>query len=281
MALSGLPLVTAGFWSKDEILADAWAHYPVVFIVLAFTALLTAFYTMRQITMTFLGEPRTKEADHAVESKSQMTFPLVVLAFFSVGFGWVGIPEQFPLIGGIIPNWIHEFVGGTLLEHPQPVDFSWIPLLTSIIVSLGGLAVGYLVYRDMKPEQKIRSRNLGGGSYRLLKNKYYIDELYMAIFIRPAEWIAVTFTSLWMDRKVIDGILHWIAYLVGVIGNFLRNFIDKPIINGSGDLVGESTKKLGGVFRTIQTGRVQQYMILALVSLAVVSAFFYYFLILR
>ena len=57
-----------------------------------------------------------------------------------------------------------------------------------------------------------------------------------------------------------------------MIGNFLRNYIDKPVVNGSGDLVGEGTKKLGGVFRTIQTGRVQQYMILALVSVAVFSA---------
>ncbi len=147
MALSGLPLITAGFWSKDEILADAWAHYPIVFVVLAVSALLTAFYTMRQITLTFLGEPRTKEANHAVESRMTMTLPLVVLAFFSVTFGWIGIPEQFPLIGGIIPNWLHEFVGGTLLEHPQPVAFSWVPLLTSLVVSLGGLAVGYIVYR--------------------------------------------------------------------------------------------------------------------------------------
>ncbi len=69
-ALAGFPLVTAGFWSKDEILADAWAHMPVVFVALALAALLTAFYTMRQITMTFLGEPRTKEAEHAVEFKT-------------------------------------------------------------------------------------------------------------------------------------------------------------------------------------------------------------------
>ncbi len=69
LALSGFPLITAGFWSKDEILADAFAHAPIVFIVLALAALLTAFYTARQITLIFLGEPRTKAADHAVESK--------------------------------------------------------------------------------------------------------------------------------------------------------------------------------------------------------------------
>ncbi len=208
--------------------------------------------------------------------------PLVILAVFAVGFGWIGIPEQFPLIGGIIPNWIHGFVGGTLLEHPEILAFSWVPLLTSLVVSLGGLALGYLVYKDVKREQTDPvQKTLGATVYRWLKNKYYFDELYQAVFIKPANWIAETFTSLWMDRTVIDGILHWFAYISGIIGNFLRNAIDKPIVNGSGDLVGEGAKKLGNVFRTIQTGRVQQYMILALVSLAVFSIVFYYVLIVR
>ncbi|MCC6957448.1 MAG: NADH-quinone oxidoreductase subunit L [Anaerolineales bacterium] len=277
LALAGFPLVTAGFWSKDEILADSWAHAPLVFIVLALAALLTAFYTMRQITMTFLGEPRSKEAGHAVESKWTMTLPLVILAFFAITFGWLGIPEGFPLIGGIVPNWIHEFVGGTLLEHPPALGFSWVPLLTSLVVSLGGLALGYYVYRGVRSDEKDPVEGaLGASLYRLLKNKYYFDELYQAIFITPAYWLAETFTSLWMDQKVIDGILHWFAYISGVIGNFLRNAIDKPIINGSGDMVSEGAKKAGGSLKTIQTGRVQQYMILALVSLAVFGAFFFY-----
>ncbi len=118
-ALSGFPLVTAGFWSKDEILADAFGHgHLVVFVVLALAALLTAFYTMRQITLTFLGEPRTEAAKHAQETPWTMTLPLVVLAVFAVSAGWVGIPEHFPVIGGLLPNWFHEFVGGTLLGAP-------------------------------------------------------------------------------------------------------------------------------------------------------------------
>ena len=68
-ALSGFPIITAGFWSKDEIFADAFGHgHMGVFITLAVAAFLTAFYTMRQITLTFLGEPRTKEAEHAQET---------------------------------------------------------------------------------------------------------------------------------------------------------------------------------------------------------------------
>src|SRR5512147_2552429 len=149
-ALSGFPVVTAGFWSKDEILADAFAHgHWAVFGTLAVAAFMTAFYTMSQITLTFLGEPRTKEAEHAQETKWTMTAPLVILAFFAVTYGWVGIPEHFPLLGGLVPNWLHEFVGGTLAEHPEVIEFSPWPLLTSLLVALGGLTAGYFAYRNV------------------------------------------------------------------------------------------------------------------------------------
>jgi NADH-quinone oxidoreductase subunit L len=149
-ALSGFPVLTAGFWSKDEILADAFLNgHWAVFVTLAVAAFLTAFYTMRQITLTFLGEPRTKEAEHAQETPWTMTTPLVVLAFFAITYGWVGIPEHFPLLGGIVPNWLHEFVGGTLLEHPPVLEFSIWPLLTSLAVALGGLFLGWYVYRNV------------------------------------------------------------------------------------------------------------------------------------
>ncbi|MBK8617790.1 MAG: NADH-quinone oxidoreductase subunit L [Anaerolineales bacterium] len=138
-ALSGFPIITAGFWSKDEILADAFGHgHMTIFITLAVAAFLTAFYTMRQITLTFLGEPRTEEAEHAHETPWTMTAPLVVLSFFAITYGWVGIPEHFPVFGGLVPNWFHEFVGGTLAEHPEALEFNIVPLLTSLVVALGG-----------------------------------------------------------------------------------------------------------------------------------------------
>jgi len=279
LALSGFPFVTAGFWSKDEILADGFAHAPLVFIVLALAALLTAFYTGRQITLVFLGEPRTKAAEHAVESKPSMTLPLVILAVFSVCFGWLGIPEDFPLIGGLIPNFIHEFVGSTLLEMPEALPFSIVPLLTSLVVALGGLALGWWVYKGIKagamdPVEKL----LGPSISKLLKNKYYFDELYQFLFVRPANWMAVTFTSLWMDRIVIDGILHAVASLTSPLGHFFRNYIDKAIVNWSGDKAADITQGMGGEFRTIQTGRIQQYMVLALVSIGVFGGFYYYVL---
>jgi NADH-quinone oxidoreductase subunit L len=277
-ALSGFPISTAGFWSKDEILAHAFTHQRLVFLVLAFAAMLTAFYTMRQVTLTFLGKPRSEAAKHATESHWTMTFPLVILAMFSISAGWVGIHQGFPFIGGLIPNWWHEFVGATLLEKPEVIAFNHIPLYTSIVASLGGLYLGWLVYRSVKAGAPDPVEKVLGPFYKVLENKYYFDELYDFLFVRPAYWLAEIFTSSWMDRKAIDGVLHWFAHISGIIGNFFRDAIDKPIVNGSGDWVAETTKKLGSIFRTIQTGRVQQYMILALISLTAFSVLFFYLL---
>src|SRR5258708_38570780 len=149
-ALAGFRLVTAGFWSKDEILAESFAHAPVVFIVLGLAALMTAFYTMRQISLTFLGEPRSHAAEQATEHAPifrPMLLALVVLSFFAVVAGWVGIPEHFPVIGGLVPNWIQAYSTGTLLARPEGLPFSPWPLVTSLVVALGGLLLGWYVYR--------------------------------------------------------------------------------------------------------------------------------------
>jgi NADH-quinone oxidoreductase subunit L len=272
-ALSGFPLITAGFWSKDEILADAFGHgHMAVFITLAVAAFLTAFYTMRQITLTFLGEPRTKEAEHAQETPWTMTTPLVVLSFFAVTYGWVGIPEHFPILGGLVPNWFHDFVGHTLHEVPESPEFSWIPLLTSLVVALGGLTLGYFVYRNVKSvsEDKLQ--------IPLLKNKYYFDEIYDFLFVKPAYWFAENVVYKFLDKGVIDGFLHIFGPTTGGIGKFIREKIDLPIIN---ELIGDGSANVtywfGGKLRAIQTGRVQQYLMLALVTFIAIGAVLYFF----
>ncbi len=266
-ALSGFPLVTAGFWSKDEIFADAFAHGHIwVLVILAIAAFLTAFYTMRQITLSFFGEPRTEAAEHAHETPWTMTTPLVILAVFAVAFGWVGIPEDFMGLH-IWPKNLFHGVVYTLTEHQQPAGilFNWIPLIISLGVALGGLFFGWLVYRNVKAGQEDPLKKPLGSLYTLFQNKYYFDELYDLIFVKPALWISETLSYEWMDRGLIDGFLHWFSRITYSLGGILRNYIDVPLINGFGDLVGEGTKKIGKALRVIQTGRVQQYMVIALV----------------
>lgn len=275
-ALSGFPLVTAGFWSKDEILSDAFAHgHWAVFITLALAAFLTAFYTMRQITLTFLGEPRTKEAEHASETPWTMTTPLVVLSFFAITFGWLGIPEHFPGLGGILPNWFHEFVGGTLLEHPEGVAFSWVPLTTSLVVALGGLWLGWMVYKSQKAGQADPLEKPLGKLYPAMQNKWYHDEIYAATIYKASTWISEVFTP-YMDQVVIDGILHFVARATGVIGQTLRDKFDKPVIN---EFIGDGTAALvqkGQNLKFLQTGRAQSYLFGTVGAFIVIAALLYY-----
>ena len=274
-ALAGFPLITAGFWSKDEILADAFAHAPAVFICLGLAALMTAFYTMRQISLTFLGEPRTAAAEHASEHESifrPMLLALVVLSFFAVAAGWVGIPAHFPVIGGLVPNWIQSYATGTLLERPEALPFSPWPLVTSLVVALGGLLLGWYVYRGYQAGQADPLEAPLGPLYTLLRNKYYFDELYDFLFVRPAYWISETFVSVWVDKGVIDGTLHLIGRASFRLGEIFRNDFDLPVVNGFGDFVGEGVKRFGRTFRVIQTGKIQQYLLVLMAIIVVLGA---------
>ncbi|MGD9098865.1 MAG: NADH-quinone oxidoreductase subunit L [Anaerolineae bacterium] len=272
MALSGFPFITAGFWSKDEILAEAfhggtWLSW-VVFGLLALSALMTAFYTMRQIVMTFIGKPRTEAAAHAHESSWWMVAPLVLLAFFAITAGFVGIPND--LFGADLGeiNWIHDFVGSTLAEHPHAVEFSWIPLLVSLLVALGGLGLGILVYRDKleSPEtpDPVSQMPILGFLFPHMHRKWYFDEIYEAVFVqytkRAAKWIYE-----FIDRTVIDGILHTVARGAQAYA-YLNRAFDRAVVNGGADWVAYSLQAFGRSFRQIQTGLVQNYLFLALIN---------------
>jgi len=277
MALSGFPLITAGFWSKDEILASAFGSGAmVVFVLLALAALLTAFYTMRQITLTFLGAPRTQSAAHAHETTTTMTLPLVVLSVFAVSAGWFGIPAHFPWLGGLIPNWIEEFFASMPGEH-LAFEFSIVPLLTSVVVALGGLSLGWLFYRNIRAGQPDSLERDLGPIYLTLRDKYYFDEVYHAVLVRPANWLAKVFTARWVDKFILDGIVHDIGRAGLAIGRFLRRAIDIPIVNGTGDAVSTGTRRFGSNLRGIQTGRIQQYLASAILAAVVMGVLFYFF----
>jgi len=279
MALSGFPFVTAGFWSKDEIFADAFAHgHFAVLITLALAAFLTAFYTMRQIMLTFGGEPRTKEAEFAQETPWTMTVPLIILAVFAVAVGWVGIPNDFLGLDLGEINWIHG-VAYTLVPaeiEPEGITFSFIPLTISLVVALGGLALGGMVYRDLKAGQTDPMKEMLGGFHTVLQNKYYFDEFYHATFVQSSQWVSETLSYRWIDRGIIDGFLHTIARVAFFLGGVFRDRFELPVISGGADWVAGVVQWFGHTFRTIQSGRVQQYMLLVLVNVIAFGFLFYY-----
>jgi len=279
LALAGFPFVTAGFWSKDEILADAFAHAPVVFYVLAFTAFLTAFYTMRQIGLTFAGEPRTAAAEEASQRDWRMNTPLVILAFFAITAGWIGIPAALNPLG---VNPFHDFVAGTLLEHPEALPFDPLPMIVSVFIALTGLAVGWLVYvaRPLKAGQPDPLARALGPIYTLLEHKYYFDEAYDFLFVRLFQWFSDKVVYQLMDRGLIDGFLHFVARMTEWIA-FRNKDFDTFIVNGAGDEVAQGVGNLGQAFKYVQSGRVQQYLAVAAAGLLMLAGVFIWAFFLR
>ncbi|NLH08104.1 MAG: NADH-quinone oxidoreductase subunit L [Chloroflexi bacterium] len=283
LALAGFPFVTAGFWSKDEILADAWAHAPIVFVVLAIAAFLTAFYTMRQIGLTFAGEPRTAAAEEATQTDWRMNLPLIVLAFFSIIAGWIGIPVGFLGLDGIFrANRFHDFVAGSLLEHPETLQFNWIPLITSIVVALAGLGLGWLMYvrRPLRAGEEDPLLRVLGPFYNLFANKYYIDEAYDFLFVRPSQWFARNVSYLLIDRGIIDGIIHFIARSTEWWALRNKDF-DTYVVNGGADEVVEGIGGLSNAFKYVQSGRLQQYLAVVLTGVLMLAGIFIWAIFLR
>jgi NADH-quinone oxidoreductase subunit L len=268
LALAGFPLLTAGFWSKDAVLSAAFGSTSqIIFWMLVAAAFLTAFYTMRQITLTFLGQPRTEGAGHAHESARSMTIPLLILSVFAVTLGWIGIPAAFPGIGGLIPDWLPGFLG----EHVGEAEHSYLPLIMSVTASLSGLFLGWLVYRRQNNAEK-DPINVANGVYTFVQRGYGFDSLYNFLFVRPARWVSEVFTSRWVDKGLIDGFLHLTASVALALGSLVRKWIDVPVINGGADLTGRGVQRTGAGLRQTQTGQVQQYMVMSIFVVILVAA---------
>ena len=283
LSLAGVPIF-AGFWSKDEILGHAF-NYPqfqIVFWVLVFTAFLTAFYTMRQISLTFLGKPRTEAAGHAHESHWTMLLPLIILAVLAIAAGWVGIKSDVPgagLINGPFAqpgSPFERFVEPAIASvvELEKLPFVLAPMLIAITGSLVGLFLGWWVYgrKPLTAGQPDPLEAKMGWVYTLFKNKYYLDEIYNYVFVRPAQRVAVWMGDVF-DRKGLDGVLHGIARGAMSLALAFRSF-DTKVVNGGAGGLADGVKSLGHWLRDIQTGRVQNYLLLALVSAVLLIALY-------
>lgn len=251
LSLAGFPLVTAGFWSKDEILVQAYARNPVVFWGLALAALLTAFYTARQLSLIFLGEPRSRAAAHARESPRTMTAPLFILAAFALVLGWVAIPEHFPVLGGLVPNWFDGFVAYSHIAPSLSTTSTWQPMVMGTGAGLLGLGLGWLVYgwRPLGENAPDRLEFALGRAHMVwlheaLRKGFNFDRFYQLTIVRPT--VALAAFSAQFDSMVIDGSVKGVGGLVRSLGALLAHF-DGRVLNVFVDMWATVARGLGRV----------------------------------
>jgi NADH-quinone oxidoreductase subunit L len=215
-ALAALPPL-AGFWSKDEIVGAAFTNgYPILWLVGLFTGGLTAFYIARAIWLTFHGQPRDKHLfEHAHESPPVMTVPLLALAVGTVLAGLIGIPPD----QGFIHSFLAPSVETGIAEHVPPLGTIVVLALASVVASLVGIAVSLSMYARGRPDPAAVAR-ASGPYYRILVNKYYVDELYDHRFVEAGR--AIAGASWAFDVHIIDGLANRLGWALALGGAGLR-----------------------------------------------------------
>jgi NADH-quinone oxidoreductase subunit L len=238
---------------------------------------------MRQISLTFLGKPRTALAEEAHESSRFMTIPLIILAIFAVAVGWAGISDRFLGTSNIFYNFFHHYAGAMyfhlmeelhelgLVAHTfETLPWSWVPVIVSLVVALGGLALGWYVYarRPLEAGETDPLINTLGPAHRFLNNKWGWDELYQRAFVAPTIWFSERIAYELIDKGIIDGILHLIARSTYALGAYFKRFEEVVISNGV-DWIKDQFLSIAREFRFLQTGKVQEY---ALISVFIATA---------
>ncbi|MEX0611469.1 MAG: NADH-quinone oxidoreductase subunit L [Pirellulales bacterium] len=283
----GIPFVLgfSGFHSKDLIVEQALnfaltnRSYGWLFVIVPLAgALMTSFYMFRLWYMTFAGAPRDHHRyDHAHESPWVMTGPLVLLAVFAVGVGWpvsewvAGVPDVEILLEQARPVGQLGNKVGVLLpdfivpdEHASHADAVRIPAgWSAILVALAGIAGATIVYLWEVISAATLRRYLSL-LYHLTWNKWWFDELYDFVFVRPT--LAVSrFIAETLDRGVIDSIIHACAWIYRGFSAVVAVVGDRWIIDNGVDTFAEKTWDLGLSLRSVQTGRLRQYVMFIVV----------------
>jgi NADH-quinone oxidoreductase subunit L len=283
LAISGVPF-TSGFLSKDAILGGALAYgvylHPQHFLIplLGYlAAAMTAFYMFRLIFMTFLGENRTgeQEREGLHESPLNMTIPLMVFATFSIwiwynwdptavfGHGWMAHfiekPETATMTAGLTAA-----LGHTPYSVVADATHSaHIPaMLLSLLVAGSGIFVAWQMHKkgtiSFEAWRKQDTR-----LYRMLANKYYVDEFYEKTFIALVHGLARISAA--FDKLVIDGIVNGVASFTQGLSEF-SGLVDKHGVDGLVNAMATVTRRIGDRVRTVQTGRVQNYLVYAVIG---------------
>ncbi|PKN95494.1 MAG: NADH-quinone oxidoreductase subunit L [Chloroflexi bacterium HGW-Chloroflexi-6] len=262
LALAGI-FPFAGFWSKDEILLDAKLHFPHVYWILTAAAFLTAFYMGRQVWMVFFGEARHEAATHAEESPLVITVPLMILAALSALGGFINLPF----------SGLHQF--GHWLEHTswfgeiEFLSFDFVVAGLSTLLALAAIGLSWFLYMR-KPLETGQADPLAkplGPAFVGMENKWFIDEAYQFVFIRPyaklSQFLAQTidwdFWHEWMHDSVIAN------NFVGLT-RFLADPLDMGVVDKISTLLADWVRETSETLREMQTGFVRHYALSVLVG---------------
>lgn len=216
LAISGIaPL--SGFFSKDEILGAASTQSLPVYVILTVTAFLTAFYMGRQIFLVFSGKPRSISAEHATESSPIITIPLILLAVLSVAGGALNLPGVHTL-----GSWLEHTLGAG-----REIEFSITIALISLAIAMLGLILSWSLYGRVTLGKNgfvdpLSSRL--GGLFKALQHKWWVDEFYHTIVVRPYTYVSTVLLGEWIDQEVIDGAVNDVGGLARVLSGFTRKF---------------------------------------------------------
>ncbi len=292
LAIAGIGIPFAlgfsGFHSKDVIVEQAIhfgqtnGGYSWLFVIVPLAgALMTSFYMFRLWYMTFAGKPRDHHRyDHAHESPWVMAGPLVLLAVFAVGVGWT-LPVQMPGVlsrlgvenlldtarpVGQLGNKHGVFLSNLVIpdEHDSHLAKVKVPAgWSAILVALAGIAGATVVYlwEVISAASLRRYLNL---LYHATWNKWWFDELYDFIFVRPTLAIS-RFIAFALDRGLIDSILHSFAWIYRGLAAVVAIVGDRWLIDNTVDTVAEKTWDLGLTLRSVQTGQLRQYVMFIVV----------------
>jgi NADH-quinone oxidoreductase subunit L len=276
LAISGAPLFS-GFFSKDEILWKAFSS-PYGNLLLWFvgfaTAGLTAFYMFRLFFLTFAGSSRVPHdiEHHIHESPKVMTVPLICLAVGALAAGYIGWPK---ILGG--SNHFEHFLE-PIFENPRAMrgfEHAWRSefglMLLSVGVALAGFLVAYLWYVK-HPEVPDQVATRAGLVYPVVLNKYYVDELYDALFVNRTKNLGNALAA--FDLGVVDGGVNGVAWSTRMSGELSR-FWDTWVIDGLVNVTAFLVKVMSYPAKLIQTGRVQTYA--WMITLGVLIFMVYYF----
>jgi NADH-quinone oxidoreductase subunit L len=270
LAIAGI-FPFAGFLSKDLILGKAYEKDITLWIIGYFTAGMTAFYMFRLVFMTFHGTSRVEhEVEHHIhESPKSMLLPLVILAGLSIVGGWISWPE---ILGGNsrFVHFLEPIVGVAHELRTEPAHGPgsrmgeiYLMLMSEGLVVLGILFAWYLYIKRTELPQKIAKRF--GGFYTLVYNKYYVDQIYDAIFVNRAKDLGLALGA--FDANVIDGLaVNGAGWLTRAISR-ISMWWDTWIVDGSVKLGARLVWVLSFPVRMIQAGLVQSYMLFVVIGL--------------